>query len=123
MKRSNFHQACTGPLCAFVFSVLVAGCADHAAGAKNEWAEAKDQKAYGALVEHSPTFLRAQAASRKRVLWYVEGTESGGKVPRIYVGHDMGTHNSRFATLRIRGGKVERLDMRADGSESWVADR
>jgi hypothetical protein len=35
----------------------------------------------------------------------------------------MRTHNSRFATLRIRGGKVERLNMRADGSSKWVADR
>lgn len=88
--------------------------------AESNWAEARDEKAYGALVEHSASFRRAQAANPNGVLWYVE---QAGKVPQIYLGHDMRTHNVRFATLRIRGGVVERLDLRPDGDEVWVADR
>lgn len=94
--------------------VVLTGCANE------PWATASERREYGALVENSPTYRRARAASATRVIWYVE---QPGEAPRIYVGFDMGTHSCREATLRLRHGNVERRVERYDGNDHWILDR
>ena len=93
---------------------LLAGCASH------DWSDASERRAYGAIVERSPSFERARAIDSSRVIWFVEQPDDP---PQIYVGFDMGTHTCRSATLRIREHVVEKQEMREDGELIWIVDR
>ena len=68
------------------------------------------------------SFRRAYAISPSRTRWFVDGRD--GKYPIIYVGHDMGTHYTRSATLRVREHcTIERQEVQGDGELSWIPDR
>jgi hypothetical protein len=73
-------------------------------------------------VQTSASFQRARSFDCSRAIWFVDGDD--GVYPVVYVGFDMGTHTTRFATLRVREhGVVEREEMRDDGELIWIADR
>ena len=73
-------------------------------------------------VQSSASFQRARSIDRSRAIWFVDSDD--GAYPVIFVGFDMGTHATRFATLRIREhGVVERQELRDDGELIWIADK
>ncbi|GEM_PF-2075162 len=72
-------------------------------------------------IAHSFSYQRAKEAGG-RAFWIVEGTGEWGT--DVYIGHDMGTHIVRFATLWVdESGRVTRMDYDADREIVWIEDR
>ncbi len=94
---------------------VVPGCAE-------PWASKGQRRAFGAVVENSPSYRRARADGGHRVFWMVEGTNDG--YTQIYVGGDMGTHTSRIVTLRVTPDfRVERHSYDSAGEDLWIPDK
>jgi hypothetical protein len=73
-------------------------------------------------IQTSASFQQAQSYDRSRAISFVDGND--GVYPVVYIGYDMGTHTTRFATLRVREhGVIERQEMRDDGELIWIADK